>query len=170
MRGTRFTLPRVALIVLVAAAITTGALPATAASAPVQPASTSLGKVLVNSKGRTVYVFAADPKGKSTCRGACAAAWPPVIVSSKNVGKPDGGAARLGTITRSDGRLQLTVNGRPVYTFTGDSAKGDVNGQGIDGFGARWWVVGPNGARITKVATAAPTPAPDPTLPPDYGY
>ena len=170
MRVDRFPLLRVALAVFAAVAITSSALPATAATSPAHLGSTDLGKVIVSAKGRTVYVFAADSKGKSTCKGSCASTWPPVIVSSKAVGKIDGGAAKLATITRSDGRLQLTVNGRPVYTFTGDSAKGDVNGQGVDGFGARWWAVGPNGTRITTIAGDGQNPASDPNAPPDYGY
>jgi predicted lipoprotein with Yx(FWY)xxD motif len=158
VRVDRFPLLRVALALFTAVAITSSALPATAATSPAHLGSTDLGKVIVSAKGRT------------TCKGSCASTWPPVIVSSKAVGKIDGGAAKLATITRSDGRLQLTVNGRPVYTFTGDSAKGDVNGQGVDGFGARWWVVGPNGTRITTIAGDGQDPVSDPNAPPDYGY
>jgi predicted lipoprotein with Yx(FWY)xxD motif len=102
--------------------------------------STSLGMVLANAQGMTVYWFAADHGTTSACSGACASAWPPVI------GMPKAAAGvtltgTLGTITRSDGSKQATYNGHPLYTFKADSAPGQVNGNKVTGFGAEWYAI-----------------------------
>lgn len=128
---------------------------AEAAAPPVVVTTSSLGKILVNGRGLTVYMFAGDSKDMSTCAGPCAANWPPVIVKSTSVTKAPGVTAKLGTTKRSDGTLQLTVNGWPVYTFMLDTAKGDLAGQGVKAFGAKWWVLSPSGVRITKATGAA---------------
>ena len=101
---------------------------------------TSLGMVLANAQGLTVYWFAADHGTSSACSGACAAAWPPVI------GMPKAAAGvtltgTLGTITRSDGAKQATYNGHPLYTFKADSGPGQVNGNKVSGFGAEWYAI-----------------------------
>jgi predicted lipoprotein with Yx(FWY)xxD motif len=118
--------------------------------ATVGVASSSLGNILVDSQGRTIYLFKKDTGTKSTCFGACASNWPPVRVS----GKPKGGnglnASLLGTTQRSDGQPQVTYNGHPLYLFAGDSSAGDTNGQGISAFGASWFVVSPSGNAITS--------------------
>jgi predicted lipoprotein with Yx(FWY)xxD motif len=104
-------------------------------SAPIPHAvtaqSTSLGTILLDGRGRTVYVFANDKGNKSTCNGACAADWPPVPAPSPLAASLPGVSGALSTTTRSDGSHQLTVAGHPVYTFSGDSAAGQTNGQGI---------------------------------------
>jgi len=106
------------------------------------------GKALVDSQGRTMYLFEADTGGTSTCTGACAAAWPPVTVS----GAPQAGSgvsqSLLGTITRSDGTMQLTYNHHPLYYFSGDGSAGQDKGQGLKAFGAGWYVVNASGAKI----------------------
>ena len=106
------------------------------------------GKALVGSNGRTLYLFQGDIHGTSTCTGACAAAWPPDIVT----GTPQAGSgvsqALLGTITRPDGTMQLTYNGHPLYYFTADTAAGTAHGQAVKAFGAEWDVVGASGAKI----------------------
>jgi predicted lipoprotein with Yx(FWY)xxD motif len=132
---------------------------ATAASAPpkaadgqaatIGMASTSLGNVLVDSQGRTIYLFQKDSGTKSACSGGCAAAWPPVRTS----GKPTVGtgltASNVGTTPRSDGKPQVTYNGHPLYLFANDQSAGDTNGQGVNAFGAAWYVVSPAGNAIT---------------------
>jgi predicted lipoprotein with Yx(FWY)xxD motif len=109
-----------------------------------------LGKVLVDSKGRTVYLFQKDTGPVSTCSGACAADWPPVT----SAGKPSAGtgvtASMLGTTTRSDGTKQVTYNGHPLYLYVGDQSAGDTNGQAVNAFGANWYVLSPAGSTITK--------------------
>jgi predicted lipoprotein with Yx(FWY)xxD motif len=108
--------------------------------------STSLGKILVDGRGRTVYAFANDKTNVSTCDGACAADWPPVPVPSQAPASPPGVTGALGATTRTDGTRQLTVAGHPVYTFSGDSAAGQTKGQGITLNGGLWTVVSAAGA------------------------
>jgi predicted lipoprotein with Yx(FWY)xxD motif len=119
-------------------------------SATVGVASSSFGNILVDSHGRTIYLFKKDTGTKSTCFGACATSWPPVRVS----GKPKAGnrlkASLLGTTPRSDGKPQVTYNGHPLYLFEGDSSPGDTNGQAITAFGAAWYVLSPAGKAITS--------------------
>ncbi len=114
---------------------------------------TSIGTVLANGAGRTVYWFAADHGTTSACTGACAAAWPPVT------GTPSAGSGvslpgKLGTITRPGGGTQATYNGHPLYTFTADTAPGQVNGNGVTGFGATWYAITLTGS---AGATSSPT-------------
>jgi predicted lipoprotein with Yx(FWY)xxD motif len=105
-------------------------------------AETSLGEVLVDGEGRTLYLFANDTAGASSCSGGCASTWPPLTVD----GEPSGGdgvdATKLGTIDRDDGASQVTYNDHPLYTYSADSAAGDVNGQGVGGV---WYAVTPAG-------------------------
>jgi predicted lipoprotein with Yx(FWY)xxD motif len=114
----------------------------------------SLGKILVDSKGRTVYLFAKDTGSMSTCSGACATNWPPVTTT----GKPTAGggltASMVGTTTRSDGTKQVTYNGHPLYTYVGDQKAGDTNGQGVNAFGANWYVLSPAGSKVTTMSSS----------------
>jgi predicted lipoprotein with Yx(FWY)xxD motif len=144
-------------------------------TAPVRIANSRLGRILVDSTGRTLYLFKADVGMKSACSGACAVAWPPLT------GKPTAGpgvtASKLGTITRSDGKRQVTYNGHPLYLFALDHKPGDVKGQGVTAFGAAWFAVSPAGNQVSSHPTghrsgsaspkpAAPAPAPQPAPPP----
>jgi predicted lipoprotein with Yx(FWY)xxD motif len=111
-----------------------------AAAALLKTDSTTLGTVLTDARGFTVYWFAKDTSTSSACAGACAAAWPPVI------GMPQAASGvkltgKLGEIKRSDGTMQATYDGHPLYLFAGDSAPGQVNGNGISGFGALWYAI-----------------------------
>jgi|1185.fasta_scaffold54622_2 predicted lipoprotein with Yx(FWY)xxD motif len=109
--------------------------------------TTDVGKALVDDKGRTMYAFAADRKGHSNCDGSCLTYWPPVSGAEKaHVGTQV--KAAVGTITRKDGSTQLTVAGYPMYTYVGDSAPGQAQGQGTNLSGGVWWVVAPNGSWI----------------------
>jgi predicted lipoprotein with Yx(FWY)xxD motif len=110
----------------------------------------SLGKILVNSKGDTVYLFQKDTSTKSTCTGGCAAQWPPVRATGKPTVGSGLSAGRIGTTPRSDGKPQVTYDGHPLYLFAGDSSAGDATGQGINAYGALWYVVSPSGAAVTK--------------------
>jgi len=124
--------------------------------ATVSATSTSLGMILVDGSGRTLYLFEKDQPNQSACAGACAAAWP----VDQTSGTPKAGsgvtASMLGTITRSDNTTQVTYNKHPLYYFQGDSGAGQHNGQGVDAFGARWFAVTPAGGAVSGGATATP--------------
>ena len=122
-------------------------------NAALRTASSDLGTIVVAAGDRTVYVFDLDTpnSGTSACTGVCAEMWPAVTADS---GSPsgDGVSGKVGTITRDDGTTQVTLAGLPLYTFSGDSKAGDVTGQG---FGGIWWVMGPDGKKITAAATSS---------------
>jgi predicted lipoprotein with Yx(FWY)xxD motif len=126
--------------------------PAAAGTAVLKTEHSSLGTVLANGQGLTVYLFAADHGMTSACTGACATIWPPVT------GTPQAAAGvsltgKLGTITRAGGVKQATYNGHPLYTFKQDSAPGQVHGNGVNGFGAYWYAIKTGGSG----ASTAPT-------------
>jgi predicted lipoprotein with Yx(FWY)xxD motif len=127
----------------------------TGASATVGVANTSLGSILVNSNGRTLYLFRADVGAKSACTGACAAAWPPLVATSKPTAGNGLTASKLGTISRSDGSQQVTYNGHPLYLFSGDKKPGDVTGQGVTAFGASWFALTPSGNQASGSASGS---------------
>jgi predicted lipoprotein with Yx(FWY)xxD motif len=114
--------------------------------------STSLGKILDDSQGRTLYVFQGDTGTKSNCSGACASNWPPLTSAKPTVGK-GATASMVGTTKRSDGSTQVTYNGHPLYTFSGDSNPGDTSGQGVNAFGGLWYVMSPAGQQVTAAAS-----------------
>ena len=122
----------------------------TKAGAKVATANSTLGRILVDSHGRTLYLFAKDNKGKSACYGSCAAYWPPLIASGKPHAVAGAKAALLGTTRRHDGRLQVTYRHHPLYRYAGDSSKGQTNGQGLNESGGLWWVLSPAGNKITS--------------------
>jgi predicted lipoprotein with Yx(FWY)xxD motif len=135
----------------------TAATPTTSsgAAATVGVAKSSLGSVLVNANGHTLYLFKADSGTSSACTGACATAWPPLLAK----GTPTAGtgliAAKLRTIARSDGSHQVTYNGHPLYVFIKDTKPGDVNGQGVTAFGAAWFALTPSGNQASTPATSS---------------
>jgi predicted lipoprotein with Yx(FWY)xxD motif len=107
-----------------------------------------LGTYLVNGSGRTLYLFQKDTSPRSRCSGACAAEWPPLLTAGKASASGSVHKALLGASRRADGTTQVTYKGHPLYTFSGDRKAGDVNGQGISAFGARWYAVTPSGRRL----------------------
>jgi predicted lipoprotein with Yx(FWY)xxD motif len=129
---------------------------ATSASAPAGVAPTTtiglagspLGSLLVDQQGRTVYLFERDASGVSTCYDACAVAWPPVLTSGAPAAAVDVSRGDLGTTVRRDGAHQVTYHGHPLYLFAGDRKPGDTAGQGLEAFGAEWYVVGADGRPI----------------------
>jgi predicted lipoprotein with Yx(FWY)xxD motif len=112
----------------------------------------SLGKLLVDSSGRTLYLFKKD-SGRSTCVGACAAAWPPLRVHGRPLAGPGLSAAKLTTTARSDGAPQVRYNGHPLYRYTGDAKPGETNGQRLTAFGAAWFAVSGAGQVISRPAS-----------------
>src|SRR3954453_17919061 len=125
------------------------------ATATVDAASGSLGNILVDSQGRTVYLFKKDSGPKSTCFGACATNWPPLRASGKATVGTGASASSVATVARSGGGPQVTYNGHPLYLFAGDSKPGDTNGQGVDAFGAAWLTLSPAGNGITAQPSQA---------------
>jgi predicted lipoprotein with Yx(FWY)xxD motif len=110
----------------------------------------ALGMVLVDSRGRTLYLFGKDSDGKSTCASACAAGWPPVRATGTPLAGPGLTASKLGTTRRSDGEPQVTYNGHPLYRYAGDAKPGDANGQRLTAFGAAWFAVSGGGIAVTR--------------------
>jgi predicted lipoprotein with Yx(FWY)xxD motif len=119
-----------------------------AATGGVRLASTDAGMVLVDPRGRTLYAFAADTKGHSACTGSCLSYWPPEPGDAMPQSAPDGVTATFGEITRDDGSSQLTVDGFPVYTYSGDSGPGEASGQGLNLSGGLWWVLSASGSSV----------------------
>jgi predicted lipoprotein with Yx(FWY)xxD motif len=122
--------------------------------APASPASaidvraTALGRTLVDAKGRTLYLFEADKPNVSNCSGACLSIWPPLTSGTKPQAKAGILAAKIGTIANAGGKHQVTYNGHPLYYYVGDQKPGDTKGQGLNQFGAGWYVLAPTGNKI----------------------
>ena len=117
--------------------------------------SGSAGAFLTDGSGRAVYLWMKDGKDSSACSGACAGAWPPVTATGAVTASGGVNTADLSTITGSGGAKQVVYDGHPLYYFSGDSGPGQVNGQGSDGFGAKWWLVDPAGTSITASMTVS---------------
>jgi predicted lipoprotein with Yx(FWY)xxD motif len=121
-------------------------------SATLGVANENLGKILVDSQGRTLYLFERDSGTKSTCTGPCAAEWPPLLSNGKPTVGGGANASIVATSARSDGTRQVTYNGHPLYLFSADQKPGDVNGQGVDAFGGLWYVLSASGDEVTTSA------------------
>ena len=132
--------------------------------------TTKLGRVLVNSRSDTLYLFAKDRHGKSTCYRTCARYWPALVKHSK----PKLGAgvkkSLLGTTRRSNGTRQLTYNKHPLYTYKLDTGAGQTNGEGLKAFGARWYAVSRDGSAVKPGSggTTSTTTTTGCTTPPCY--
>jgi predicted lipoprotein with Yx(FWY)xxD motif len=125
-------------------------------AATVDAANNSLGSILVDQQGRTLYLFAKDSSTTSTCTDACAVAWPPLRSNAQPTVAGSGtDPSLIGTTPRSDGSPQVTYNGHPLYLFKGDQKAGDANGQGVNAFGAAWYALSPTGDQITAGASSA---------------
>jgi predicted lipoprotein with Yx(FWY)xxD motif len=175
MKETR--LPRTIVLLTLAAAL--GAIgflaagsvarSATRTNATISLRKTTLGMILVSSKGRTLYLFAKDTGGKSACTASCAKFWPPLV---SQAAKPTAGsgvkASLVGTTKRSDGRLQVTYSKHPLYTFALDKQAGQVNGEGSSNFGAKWYAVSAGGTAVIKAPTTTTTTGTTTTSPYPY--
>jgi predicted lipoprotein with Yx(FWY)xxD motif len=149
----RLTAGTVALLLAIGAVAGLAAIATSAVSTPatVKTRSTSLGTILVDAKGRTLYLFEKDKNAKSACTGACAKAWPPLLTKGKPKAAGSARASRLGTTKRSDGTTQVTYNRHPLYGFIADQNKpGSTKGEGSKAFGAEWYVLGAGGNKIEK--------------------
>ena len=123
---------------------------ASGAAATVGVSNEGLGKILVNSQGRTVYMFTRDSGTMSECSGACAVNWPPVRATGKPTIGSGANASLISTTSRSGGAEQVTYNGHPLYLFKGDNNPGDTNGQGLNAFGGNWYALSPAGDQVTS--------------------
>jgi predicted lipoprotein with Yx(FWY)xxD motif len=128
-------------------------------SATVGVANENVGKILVDSQGRTLYLFERDSGTKSTCTGACALEWPPLLATDKPTAGGEANASLVATSARSDGKLQVTYNGHPLYLFSADQKAGDTNGQAVNAFGGLWYALSSSGDENTT-----------PTGSPGFGY
>lgn len=120
------------------------------ASQGVSTIQTALGTVLMDDRGLTLYMWDADAAGKSVCYGRCAGVWPPALSIGPAVAGGGAKASLLKVAHRTDGTSMLTYNGFPLYGFFRDANPGDTNGEAVNGFGAKWWVLAPDGSKITK--------------------
>jgi predicted lipoprotein with Yx(FWY)xxD motif len=133
----------------------------------VKTASTGKGTVLVNSAGRTLYWFVPDTSTKSNCNGSCTTFWPP-LTGKQTAASGVSLSGTFGSITRSGGVTQTTYDGHPLYTFAGDTAAGQVNGNGKNESGGLWWAVTPSGAKLT--GASAPSSSSSTSGGGGYGY
>jgi len=129
--------------------VTGATAPPSATATTLDLANSSLGQILADSRGRSLYLFEADTGTTSKCTSAgCVAEWPPFIAG----GKPQVGAGlaanQLGTTTRADGQQQVTYSGHPLYYFAGDSQPGSTEGQGLNDNGGLWYVVRTDGTAV----------------------
>jgi predicted lipoprotein with Yx(FWY)xxD motif len=152
-------LAAVALVVVAWAAATATAKSTAKRGTVVAVGSTAIGRILVDSRGRTLYLYTPDKKKTSSCYGQCAAFWPPLLTSAAPRAGRGAKKALLGTTKRKGGKLQVTYAGHPLYLFKKDKRRGDVNGQGFDKI---WYAVSATGARVKK---AVPPPKPPPAPP-----
>jgi predicted lipoprotein with Yx(FWY)xxD motif len=118
---------------------------------------TALGTILVDSRGRTLYLFEKDSKGMSMCNSACVSYWPPL--TSHGTARAGRGVnqSMLGLTAAHNGVRQVTYAGHPLYTFVGDKHAGQTTGEGLKNFGARWYVLAANGKRVEPAAPAPST-------------
>ena len=125
---------------------------APAASASVQLRSTGIGTILVDPHGMTLYLYTPDGSGASTCYGGCASAWPPLLAHGRLVAGKGLKGSLLGTTKRTDGTLQVTYAGHPLYLFAKDSKAGDTTGQAVGGI---WYALSATGAKVDASSQTA---------------
>jgi predicted lipoprotein with Yx(FWY)xxD motif len=177
MSRTRFPLVAVAVIVaaVIAVVVTTSGAstkktsPAVAADAAISLKQTPLGGTLVDGAGRTLYLFAGDKPNVSTLSAAGQAVWPPFTANAKPQALNGAIAARIGAVAHTTGAAQITYNGHPLYYYVADTSPGQTRGQGLNQFGALWYVLGANGNAVTTAPSSMP-PASTSGGTPSYGY
>ncbi len=121
-----------------------------ASAVTIKAASSPLGTILVDQDGKTLYLFEADSQNKSNCSGGCLSLWPPVDANGKATAGSGVTAGMIGTAT---GSSQVTYDGHPLYWFSGDTAAGDTNGEGLTDFGGAWYAVSPAGKAVEQVGS-----------------
>jgi predicted lipoprotein with Yx(FWY)xxD motif len=155
MRNGRLLSAAIATCVIAIAGVAgaSAATPSSKAAPTVSVGSSAYGKILVDSKGDTLYLWVKDKPDKPACSGACLDVWPFALVSGKPTAGPGVNVKLLGTITvkvNGKSEQELTYNKHPLYTYVSDVKPGIISGEGSTSFGAAWWVVSPAGNAITK--------------------
>ena len=147
---TKIAMGAAALAFVVAPAVATAGL----SNAVISAGKVQGATVLENARGLTLYLRSADPRGRSSCYGACMTGWTPVLTGTKAVARAGSGVSQklLGTTRRHNGKLQVTYNHHPLYTYNGDSVRGDYNGQGCPSVpSGYWWMVNRRGTAVKGV-------------------
>lgn len=124
-----------------------GSAPASTSAAVLSVGQSTAGQIVVAGQGLSVYYFTKNTKdsGNSACTGACLTSWPPVT-STTATPTVNGVTGKVGTIPSANGKMQVTINGMPIYYYSKDQAAGDITGQGVGGV---WYLVAPSGEMIT---------------------
>jgi predicted lipoprotein with Yx(FWY)xxD motif len=122
--------------------------PSTTAATIAVATNATLGMILVDGNGMTIYLFVADTGKTSTCYGSCAQYWPPVLTTGAPKAGAGATASLLGTTTRTDGTVEVTYAGHPLYRFLQDKKPGDTTGQGLNLSGGLWYVMSPAGVAM----------------------
>jgi predicted lipoprotein with Yx(FWY)xxD motif len=148
----------IAVLVTTSGATTTKSQPTAAASSAISVKHTSLGATLVDANGRTLYLFEADRPNVSTLSPAGQAIWPPFTATTTPRGLNGAVSRRIGMVAKAGAGAQVTYNGHPLYYYVGDHGPGQTTGQGLNQFGALWYVLGPGGNALTSPSTS-PAPA-----------
>jgi len=149
-----------ALSLIAGVAVACGTAPSTGSASPSPSSATTgtkvavannakLGQILVDDKGMTLYLFVKDTGTSSTCYDQCAQFWPPLLTTGTPQAVNGATQSLVGTTKRTDGKVEVTYAGHPLYYFVKDKAPGDITGQGVNGFGDLWWVLTPAGAANT---------------------
>ena len=169
-----FTIVTVIIVAVIGVVLASGGAakraPTVAApSSAVSVKQTSLGKTLVDGNGRSLYLFQADKANLSTLSAAGKAVWPPFTATTKPAALGGAVASQIGTIKGSQGAGQVTYGGHPLYYYVGDQTAGQTRGQGLNQFGALWYVLATNGTAVTA-APSSPAPTPPSGTGSGYGY
>jgi predicted lipoprotein with Yx(FWY)xxD motif len=135
-------------VALAASAVSVASASSGASRSTVTVRSSQYGKILFDGRGFALYAFTKDPRGRSACSGACAAAWPPYLVNARAKAAAGVKSSLLGTTKRADGRRQVTYGGRPLYYYVNDRKPGQVLCQNVNEFGGIWLVVRSNGRLV----------------------
>jgi predicted lipoprotein with Yx(FWY)xxD motif len=164
-RCSRAGLGLLALVTVATITVVATALAASSAMTLGSAANATLGKpVVISSSGRTLYALSPETSKHLLCKSTeCFKVWPPVTVKSNKVKlkAASGVQGHLGILKRSNGTLQVTLRGEPLYRFSGDSAKGQAHGQGLESFGGKWHAVTASSSEATSAPTTPPSMQPE---------
>src|SRR5689334_16716971 len=150
MNATRFGIATLMALLLVGVGSALAASSPAPRAATVATAPSGLGRILVDGRGRTLYLFEKDRPGSSACAGLCSTYWPPLLATGKSIAGKGTKGSLLSSVRRSNGSRQVTYAGHPLYLFSGDSKRGQTNGEGLTDFGAAWYALSSAGKKIDR--------------------
>lgn len=150
MKASRFGIAIIMALLLVGVGSAFAASNPAPRAATVATAPSGLGRILVESRGRTLYLFEKDRRGRSACAGLCITYWPPLLTNGKSIASRGAKRSLLGSIRRADGSRQVTYAGHALYLFSGDTKRGQTNGEGLTDFGAGWYALSSAGKKIDR--------------------